>query len=361
MEEPKKPRGRLQAGEGARSQAGNPKALPWDPSSLRFALLGWQAEQNHDLPWRRSAEPYAVVVSEFMLQQTRVATVLPYYRRWMERFPNWESVAQAPREELLLYWEGLGYYRRVGHLQRLARWVVEHGDGELPKDPKKLQELPGVGPYTARAIALFAFGRSELPWDGNVSRVLGRLFAEDPKQGGRHFRQKAQALLPPTGEGAVAFVNGLMDLGRRICLPRSPRCSLCPWQSLCLARGVAYWEGRKPRQKVRRRLEQLAIVVDGQGAYWLFPCSHQGLWQGLWCLPSWEPERMEALGFLGDLDYSVTRYRVRAKVWRARWKGEPSEGGRWVEASGLDFLPLPRPHRRALELLRARGSLHGKQ
>ena len=204
-----------------------------DPRRLRARLLAWFDEHARDLPWRRDPSPYETLVSEVMLQQTRVETVIPYYERWLARFPDVNALADAPEDDVLRAWEGLGYYSRARNLHGAARAVRERFGGALPSEYHALCELPGVGDYTAGAVASIAFGRVEPAVDGNVKRVLSRLYdLEAPRPA--DLRERAAALVDPERPGD--FNQALMELGATICTPRSPACPDCPVESLCLAR-----------------------------------------------------------------------------------------------------------------------------
>ena len=199
--------------------------------SLRSTLLRWYRKNRRDLPWRRTADPYAVWVSEIMLQQTRVETVLPYYARFLERFPDASRLADATEDDVLASWSGLGYYRRARALHQGARVVMERHDGKLPRDPADLRRLPGVGRYTAGAIASVAFGLPEPILDGNVRRVLARIFAVDgvrlgPAAEERELWGLAASLVQGSAPGDLN--QALMELGALICTPRAPACPACP-------------------------------------------------------------------------------------------------------------------------------------
>ena len=198
------------------------------------ALLDWYSEHARDLPWRRTRDPYAIWVAEIMLQQTRVETVIPYYHRWMTRFPNITSLAQATLDEVLRHWEGLGYYRRAHHLHQAAAELLAQHDGLLPLALRDLEALPGIGAYTAAAIAALAFDEDAIALDGNLRRVFARLLnleldARAP-EGERRIRSRAEELLP-AGQ-AASFNQALMDLGAAVCLPRSPALQGMPHQEL---------------------------------------------------------------------------------------------------------------------------------
>ena len=233
-----------------------------DVQAFRRALLDHFDRSRRALPWRSERTPYRVLVSEFMLQQTRVETVIPYYRRWLRRFPGWDALAGAGEDEVLREWKGLGYYRRARNLHRAARVVRERFGGELPEEPSELRELPGVGEYTAGAVASIAFGRAVPAVDGNVKRVLCRLFDLEAPTAGR-LREEATRLVDPGRPGD--FNEAMMELGATVCTPRSPGCVVCPVRGWCrawVAGTVAERPARRPRRKVRR-VEYVAVVVVG--------------------------------------------------------------------------------------------------
>lgn len=211
-------------------------SLPRDPLT---SLMDWYRLRRRDLPWRRTSDPYAIWVSEVMLQQTRVEAVIPYYRRWMETFPDAAALAAAPEERVLKLWEGLGYYSRARHLQQAARRVVEEHGGRLPADPGLIRRLPGVGEYIAAALLSIAFGLPEAAVDGNVVRVAARLLADGADSTTPAFRRRIKALLEesfhgyPPGEVNQAW----MELGALVCRPK-PACGVCPLQAHCRAHAL---------------------------------------------------------------------------------------------------------------------------
>jgi A/G-specific adenine glycosylase len=231
-------------------------------SSVQRALLTWYETHQRNLPWRRTEDPYAIWIAEVMLQQTQVKTVAPYYQRFLERFPNVEALAQASLDDVLKVWEGLGYYARARNLHRAAQHIMEHYGGTLPKSYKNLLALPGIGTYTAGAVASIAFDRDEPVLDGNVTRVLCRTFLlrGDPKKSAtkKTLRRLAKGLTPPGKAGL--FNQALMDLGATICTPRKPQCERCPLKASCLA----YREGQQndlPVRGVRKRLPHYDIAM----------------------------------------------------------------------------------------------------
>ncbi len=250
----------------------NPRAqtdeLPWDTRAIeriRSRLLAFFDERRRDLPWRDGAGSYGVLVSEVMSQQTRVETVVPYYRRWMERFPDPATLAAAETGEVLSLWEGLGYYSRARNLHRAAREIEARYGGEVPADPEELRSLPGVGPYTAGAVASIAFGVPVPAVDGNVRRVLARLM-DEPAPRPADLERWAGALVDPGRPGD--FNQALMELGSLVCTPRSPKCLRCPVGEFCRAwdAGTVEERPKKRRRAVVPHLhEAVLVVVRGSG------------------------------------------------------------------------------------------------
>jgi A/G-specific adenine glycosylase len=267
-------------------------------SELSSSLLEWYANAGRDLPWRKTQAPYAIWISEIMLQQTRVDTVIPYYERWMARFPDIRSLAEADIDEVLRLWEGLGYYQRAHHLRQAAVLLHER-EGIFPEEVEDLRALPGIGPYTANAIAAIAFNQQVIALDGNLRRVLARLFCfdQDPKtpDAERTLSEKALASMP-SGK-AAEFNQALMDLGAEICAPRSPNCAACPLQMNC----EAYLSGRQDELPIRKPKKKIphhvlaAGVVKQNGEVLLTRRPSEGLLGGLWEFPNGQCHPSEAV------------------------------------------------------------------
>jgi A/G-specific adenine glycosylase len=271
----------------SRNQPPSAEAELSEESVTRFrkALLAHYDRTARTLPWRGESDPYRVWVSEVMLQQTRVETVSPYYRRWMERFPDLAALAEAELDDVLEQWEGLGYYRRARNLHRGAAVVRDRFGGALPADASELREIPGVGEYTAGAIASIAFGRAEPAVDGNVKRVLARLFGEERPTPG-WLRGRAAVLVDPDRPGD--WNQALMDLGATVCTPRAPACDRCPFEDPCVARRTGTQEelpARAPRRPVPTASLATSVVIDASGRALVERRPDEGLLGGLWSFP----------------------------------------------------------------------------
>ncbi|TVP58236.1 MAG: A/G-specific adenine glycosylase [Gemmatimonadales bacterium] len=269
-------------------------AQPWDGArirDLRASLLAFFDEHQREMPWRETSDPYRIWVSEVMLQQTRVETVVPYYRRWMERFPTVRTLAEASTDEVLRHWQGLGYYSRARNLHKAARELQAHYDGALPTSAAELKQLPGIGDYTAGAVASIAFGKAEPAVDGNVRRVLARLL-DEPSPTAGELRRWASALVDPERPGD--FNQAFMELGSVVCVPRSPRCRSCPVGEYCRARRAGTQEER-PAPKTRKpnpRIVEVVLVLrrgeDRNCEVFLRRRPADGLLGGMWECPSRE-------------------------------------------------------------------------
>ncbi len=310
-------------------------------------LLSWFSANRRTLPWREARTPYRVWVSEAMLQQTQVATVIPYFTRWLTRFPTLEALAAAPLADVLKAWEGLGYYRRARLLHEGAKRVAAQHGGVLPTRYDELVKLPGVGPYTAAAVASLSFGEPVLAVDGNVKRVAARLFCLPGEVKVRDANARLTPYLPETEAGA--FNEALMELGATVCTPRSPRCEVCPVSPHC----GAYRAGqvaRFPEPKMRKRVPRLhrfALVCKKDGALWLRERSQSEMLGGLWgfVLSETEPVGVK----LEPVRHAYTHLKITATPVVV---GAPPEVGAWVKVSELDALPLSRLDYKILEQVR---------
>lgn len=323
-----------------------------DPAPFRDALAEWFDRQGRDYPWRRTSDPYAVLVSEVMLQQTQIATVLGrnYYGRFLDRFPDPASLATADDADLLKAWEGLGYYRRVRMLRETARAVV--AAGEFPQSLEALQKLPGVGRYTANAVRAFAFDRPAAVVDGNVARVLSRLvdFREtvDSPAGLKHLWRLADQLADP-GRPKV-YNSALMEIGQTCCRPGVPDCLACPIARFCRTREPETLPAKTPKAKTSLVDSHVLWMRDATGRVLLH--QEQGKRrQGLWKLPEREPVEVVGLREIAIHRYGITRYQVTMHVHQAGSTVPIQPHESWHTPEEIASLAMPSPYRRAVEAL----------
>jgi A/G-specific adenine glycosylase len=253
-------------------------------------LITWQKRHGrHDLPWQCTHDAYAIWLSEIMLQQTQVATVIPYYERFLRRFPSIQALAQASLDEVLALWSGLGYYSRARNLHKAACMLVHSYDGIIPRDPERVEALPGIGRSTAAAICVFAYGGRHAILDGNVKRVLARHGGVRGYPGDARVQEalwrNAEALLPL--RDIIPYTQGLMDLGASVCIRRKPKCELCPLRADCIAHTnnlIDTLPGRKPRRALPQR-SIVMLLLRNADEILLEKRAPQGIWGGLWSLP----------------------------------------------------------------------------
>jgi A/G-specific adenine glycosylase len=303
-------------------------------------LVEHYRQTRRDLPWRRLRDPYAILVSEVMLQQTRVEVVLGYYKRFMERFPDCASLAAASSEELHAAWAGLGYYRRARNLQAACRAVVEGGG--FPED---LRSLPGVGEYTAAALESIAFDRPALALDGNAIRVLWRFFAllSDPRSAPAR-RSLTTRVLPMIPPGCASdFTQALMELGALVCKPTNPCCLACPLEPWC--QGKEQWRTLPPPAPKARAEEVVwkAYVLLRPGQVLLEKAGRGQLMEGMWVCPSSLPAGASA-DPVGVIRHAITFRRITCQVYRGSWDGP----GSWVDTATLSARALPSLTRKIL-------------
>ena len=315
---------------------------------FRQRLCAWFRRHGRDLPWRRTRDPYAILVSEMMLQQTTVAAVVPYFERWMKRFPSVHELAAADESEVLALWQGLGYYRRARNLHAAATKVGGGLDGVFPRDYDGLRDLPGVGDYTAQAVRAFAFDESVPVLDANVIRVVARLFdirtPVDTAKGLAKVRGKLEELLP--AKGGHEFASALMELGALVCRAGRPDCLLCPVKEFCAAKHPEKLPVKAPKAAIKERSEHAAWVSDGKSV--LLQQSTARRWVGLWRLPPLDGE--PPAGPAAELTYSIVRERVTLRVHRTAKRAlmasaEPRKAFCFRE---LEQIAIPSPHRRAI-------------
>lgn len=323
-------------------------------------ILSWYDQGHRDLPWRRTQDPYRIWISEIMLQQTRAETVVSYYERFLARYPTVQDLASAPEEELLKAWEGLGYYSRARSLQKAAKEIVARYGGQLPADLEKLRALPGIGDYTAGAIASIAFGIPAAAVDGNVERVLCRWDAITDEVGTpavrRQIAARAQALVPRDRPGA--FANAMMEMGATMCTPKNPKCLLCPVREGCMgfAQGIAQELPHKAKKKAQR-VENRAVLLVFCDNRVLIVKRQEKLLGGLFVFPDVleesDPARLcqalEALGIRAAYDEKLghARHVFTHLIWEMDVHAVVADemtqvpGGQWVSRQELAALPLP--------------------
>jgi A/G-specific adenine glycosylase len=313
-------------------------------------LLSWYRENRRDLPWRRTTDPYAILVSEIMLQQTQVATVVPYYNKWLRRFPSVATLAAASEDDVLHAWQGLGYYSRARNLRRATITIAQkHGD-RFPDSPDVIRELPGIGRYTANAIATFAFDQSVPIVEANISRVLARLFdlqtPIDTNAGREQLWSHARQLLP--SQNASEHNSALMELGALVCGVR-PKCGVCPVKRFCRTTDPSSLPRKKPRRALQLRTENHAFVVQ-DGRVLLEQSTDR--WRGMWILPrlSVAPLKHEPVH---QSDFPFTHHRITLAIYNRNPHGKSTRGLRWFAIGDLAAIPVPSPHRRALDALLA--------
>ncbi len=328
-------------------------------------LIDWQqAHGRHDLPWQNTRDAYCIWLSEIMLQQTQVTTVIAYYARFLERFPNVYELARAPVDAVLELWAGLGYYARARNLHRCAQVIVAEHGGNFPQDVAAIAQLPGIGRSTAAAIAAFAFGARAAILDGNVKRVLARCFAIDGYPGAaqteRQLWSLAESLLP--ARGIEAYTQGMMDLGATLCTRRQPFCGACPMHELCLARRAgrqAELPVAKPRKALPERATTVWLLTDGRRVL-VERRPPTGIWGGLLSLPEGgadDPEtfarrhgcRLLGTQTLPSLKHTFTHFRLNIQPLLCHVEVSTRQvcevGWQWLDYAAIDSAALPTPIR----------------
>ena len=314
--------------------------------AFRRVLLQWFRRNGRDLPWRKTRDPYAVLVSEFMLQQTQVATVIPYYNRWLRQFSDFASVARASQNAVLHAWQGLGYYSRARNLHAAAKTVQARFGGVFPSDIAEILKLPGVGRYTANAVATFAFNQPVPIVEANSSRVLARLFdmraSVDSAIGREKLWENAARLLAK--RNTARFNSALIDLGALVCLPHKPKCKLCPVKKFCRAKNPEKLPNKKSKPGIKRVLEKHAFIVSN-GRLLLEQSSAR--WRGMWILPRFEAGTSDQP--LYKSIFPFTNHRIALVVYRRETPHRIVPTQQWFES--IDDIAMPSPHRRAAQAL----------
>ena len=348
-------------------------------STFQHQLLIWFEEEFRDMPWRETRDPYSIWIAEIMLQQTQVKTVIPYYQRFLNRFPTIESLATADLNHVLKLWEGLGYYARARNLFKAAQIIVEEYDGMFPNSMDEVIQLPGIGPYTAAAILSIAFDFDYPVLDGNVKRVLSRLFRLDvfpqSREGMQQFEEKAKHVFARGRAGQ--FNQAMMELGALICTPRSPKCLLCPVQSWCLAlqAGVQERYPLKPPTKKRPHKKIAAGIVWRDGLILIDQRKEDAMLGGLWEFPGGQIENSETpeqavvrevkeeldvevkvIDFFTSVEHQYTHFTITLFAYHCCYEsGDPKAIGcqdwRWVRKEDLPALAFPRANTKLIEQL----------
>jgi A/G-specific adenine glycosylase len=338
---------------------------------IQSKLIRWFEKKGRDLPWRKTQDPYAIWVSEIMLQQTQVATVIPYYKKFLKTFPALRHLAKANLSKVLKVWEGLGYYSRARNLHRAAQMVLSHFRGKVPDNLKDLRTLPGIGRSTAGSILSFAYNKEAPVLDGNVKRVLSRLFAVSSNP----LKSKTEGLLWQISESLIPkghsnpFNQALMDLGSTICTPKDPQCSCCPLRNLCQGYLSGKPEGYPPRtiKKTIPHITAVSVVIEKDKEVLLNQRPTKGLLGGLWEFPNWKIEEKRRLRLrlrdhikkemglnvkvkesTGTFQQTYSHFKLTLYVFYCKLHDDKKEG-KWIPIKNLDQLAMPRIHRRIAE------------
>lgn len=314
--------------------------------SLSKLLLNWYGQNGRDLPWRVKGgahpDPYVILVSELMLQQTTVKTVIPYFHRFMERFPTIQSLAAATLEEVYLYWQGLGYYTRARSLHETARMVTEQFGGCFPSQRREVLKLKGIGPYTVASILALAFNQPETVVDGNVIRVICRLYhlAEPTAEIMELIREKAEQLTDH--DNPADYASAIMDLGAIICTPKNPQCLLCPWQEYCLSQNDPHLDAIPQRGKPAKKIKEgyVYLITNSAGEIYIRKRTEKGLLSGLYEFP-WgeEPLFAQAKDSGGEVSHVFTHFKLTLKIYTLSNETLPSDGI-FISPGSLDAYPV---------------------
>ncbi len=317
-------------------------------------VIDWQQQQGrHDLPWQQAITPYKVLVSELMLQQTQVSTVIPYFQRWLARFPDVETLAQAEQDEVMALWQGLGYYARARNLHKAAKAIAELG--AFPSDLVSLQQIPGIGRYTAGAILSFAYDAYGPIVDGNVRRLFCRYFALEGHAGQSQLEKRlwqlAEQLTPV--QNNRRFAQGLLDLGATLCTARKPDCERCPLQVDCQAyrlQQVEHFPRPKPK-KAKPSKEGHFLWVQQQDQLLLEQRPDSGIWSSLLALPQVDPADpvLQQAESVGSFRHQFSHYQLEATIWQPQQQVEELAGQGWYHRRQLTEVALPAPIRKWIE------------
>ncbi len=332
-----------------------------DIEFIQKELTDWFSKNQRPLPWRKTYDPYQVWISEIMLQQTQVTTVLPYFQRWMKKLPTIESVASAKEDMVLKLWEGLGYYSRARNLQKAAKQIVEKHKGKFPDDPKEILALPGIGKYTAGAIASIAFNKPEPIVDGNVIRVVARLMNYNKNtrlpENIKHFWNWMKKSVP---KQAREFNQGMMELGALICSPKNPKCDKCPLKSKCISHQKGTMDSLPNRGEKQKKVSiKVAIaIIENEGKIFIQKRPSKGLMGGLWEFPGGKVEKetlrnalkreiKEEVGIeisnikpFQRIKHGYTKFSVDLHCFTAK-TSDKTRKGKWIPKEKLKDYPFP--------------------
>jgi A/G-specific adenine glycosylase len=316
---------------------------------FRRALVNWYRRNGRKLPWRETRDPYAILVSEVMLQQTQVVTVSPYYNEWLNRFPDFASLARASESDVLHAWQGLGYYARAQNLRAAAKIVAQRHCKRFPRSIEQMQQLPGIGKYTAHAVASFAFDQPVPIVEANTARALTRIFNFQmpiDQAAGRTALWKRAGILVPLRSARI-YNSALTDLGALICLPRHPRCEICPVKKFCRAKNPESLPIKKKRLPTMRIRENHALIVQSRQVL-LQKANNR--WRGMWILPPLRMQSADRQPAYRSI-FPFTNHRVTLNVYADYRRKAKGRSQRWSKIDSLDSIPIPSPHRRALQSL----------
>jgi A/G-specific adenine glycosylase len=325
-----------------------------DIAAFQDALISWYRSVAKDYPWRQTTDPWHILVSEVMLQQTQVATVLGkgFYTRFLEKYPAPASIAEAPEQDILSAWEGLGYYRRVRNLQKAARAICENHDGSFPRIHSEILDLPGIGQYTAGAVSSFAYNEAQPIVDANVARIFSRLFdfreRVDSTAGTKQLWQWAEQLV--SHQEPRLYNSALMELGQQICSNKSPQCSICPVKKWC---NTSFPE-ELPIKKARKKtvlVDELCMLAIRDGKILLHKAADSARRSGMWKLPERAAHLLENRELLLRTSYAITHHKVSLFIYQAPQQVEELEDEAWHPLNDLEALPMPSPFRKALNTL----------
>lgn len=325
---------------------------PLSPLEFSETLTLWQKlHGRNDLPWQQEITPYRVLVSELMLQQTQVTTVIPYFERWLQHFPTVVALAEASEDEVMTQWQGLGYYSRARNLHKAAKFVVHELNGQLPDNADQLREVPGVGPYTAGAISAFAFNKPAAIVDGNVKRLFSRYFGIEGDISSAKVNKTIWSYAErytPTVDNR-RYAQALLDLGATVCTPRSPDCQQCPIKTSCNAFAtdrVDVLPEKRAKKRIPTRSGYFLLDLTDDGVM-LTQRPDNGIWPRLWCLPE-ITEPPEKAPIHGSFKHVFSHYKLEAMVF----SHSVEQGGERVPLEQLDNYGLPTPIRKYLNTLR---------